>query len=43
MLAGMIFQKEPFFQGKDNDDQLDKIAKVLGTEQLFDYLEKYNI
>jgi casein kinase II subunit alpha len=31
MFAGMIFQKEPFFQGKDNYDQLVKIAKVLGT------------
>src|ERR1700760_1339595 len=26
MFAGMIFQKEPFFQGKDNYDQLVKIA-----------------
>lgn len=28
MLAGMIFQKEPFFHGHDNYDQLVKIAKV---------------
>ena len=26
--AGMIFQKEPFFHGHDNYDQLVKIAKV---------------
>lgn len=43
MLAGMIFQKEPFFQGRDNQDQLVKIAKVLGTEELYDYVEKFNI
>ena len=28
MFAGMIFQKEPFFHGHDNYDQLVKIAKV---------------
>ena len=43
MFAGMIFQKEPFFQGKDNYDQLVKIAKVLGTEDLFAYVEKYSV
>ena len=35
--------KEPFFQGNDNYDQLEKIARVLGTNELFDYLEKYHI
>jgi len=43
MFAGMIFKKEPFFQGKDNYDQLVKIAKVLGTDDLATYLDKYNI
>eukprot|EP00118_Oscarella_pearsei_P028802 m.2970 g.2970 ORF g.2970 m.2970 type:complete len:436 (+) comp8992_c0_seq1:159-1466(+) len=43
MLASMIFKKEPFFHGHDNYDQLVRIAKVLGTEDLFDYLEKYRI
>ena len=43
MFSGMIFLKEPFFQGKDNYDQLVKIAKVLGTEELFAYVEKYKI
>lgn len=43
MFAGMIFQKEPFFQGKDNYDQLVKIAKILGTDDLFHYVEKYNV
>lgn len=43
MVASMIFRKEPFFYGKDNDDQLVKIAKVLGTEALNAFLNKYNI
>lgn len=43
MVAGMIFRKEPFFYGQDNHDQLVKIAKVLGTEDLEKYLEKYEI
>lgn len=31
------------FHGHDNYDQLAKIAKVLGTEELYAYLEKYDI
>eukprot|EP00756_Hemistasia_phaeocysticola_P036473 Hpha_TRINITY_DN16645_c2_g1::TRINITY_DN16645_c2_g1_i1::g.179733::m.179733/K03097/CSNK2A; casein kinase II subunit alpha len=43
MFAGMIFRREPFFHGHDNYDQLVKICKVLGTEELFAYLDKYNL
>merc|ERR1712154_49977 len=43
MLSGVIFQREPFFKGMDNNDQLVKIAKVLGTDSLFEYLKKYNL
>lgn len=43
MLASMIFRKEPFFHGHDNSDQLVRIAKVLGTEELFEYLDKYHV
>ncbi|XP_044734661.1 casein kinase II subunit alpha isoform X2 [Chrysoperla carnea] len=43
VLASMIFRKEPFFHGHDNFDQLIRIAKVLGTEELFEYLDKYHI
>mmetsp|Transcript_83382 Transcript_83382/g.131667 ORF Transcript_83382/g.131667 Transcript_83382/m.131667 type:complete len:441 (+) Transcript_83382:54-1376(+) len=39
ILAGMVFKKEPFFRGRDNSDQLVQIARVLGTEGLFAYLE----
>lgn len=43
MFAGMIFRKEPFFHGHDNHDQLVKIAKVLGTDELYAYLDKYGL
>ncbi|RZC30767.1 Casein kinase II subunit alpha-2 [Glycine soja] len=43
MFAGMIFRKEPFFYGHDNHDQLVKIAKVLGTDELNAYLNKYHL
>lgn len=43
MFASMIFRKEPFFHGSSNADQLVKIAKVLGTDALFEYLDKYEI
>ena len=43
VMAGMIFQREPFFRGTDNQDQLVKIAKVLGTDELYAYLAKYGL
>jgi len=43
MLAGMIFRKDPFFCGKDNVDQLVKIARVLGTDDLHAYLHRHEL
>jgi casein kinase II subunit alpha len=43
MFAAIIFKKEPFFHGRDNYDQLVKITNVLGTDGLFDYLDKYEL
>ena len=43
MLASMIFQQDPFFRGHDNYDQLVRIARVLGTEKLDEYIKQYNI
>jgi len=43
MLAGIIFRKQPFFCGRDNQHQLVKIAKVLGTEKLEAYLDTYGL
>jgi casein kinase II subunit alpha len=43
IFAGMMFQREPFFKGTDNQDQLIKIAKVLGTKDLTDYIDKFGL
>lgn len=43
MMASMIFHKEPFFHGNSRSDQLYKIAKILGTRELYQYVAKYDI
>ncbi|VDM25392.1 unnamed protein product [Toxocara canis] len=43
VFASIIFKMEPFFCGQDNYDQLVRIAKVLGTEDLFNYIGKYQV
>ncbi|OBZ73748.1 Casein kinase II subunit alpha [Grifola frondosa] len=43
ILASMIFRKEHFFRGRDNEDQLLKILKVLGTEEFGRYLTTYSL
>lgn len=43
MIAAIVFKKEPFFKGSTNADQLVKIAKVLGTQELFYYLKHYGL
>lgn len=43
MFASIIFQKDLFFYGSRNADQLVVIAKVLETDDLFSYLNKYEI
>ncbi|THH30504.1 hypothetical protein EUX98_g3677 [Antrodiella citrinella] len=43
MLASMVFRKEAFFRGRDNEDQLLRILKVLGTDTFERYLEKYGL
>ncbi|EGR28105.1 hypothetical protein IMG5_182900 [Ichthyophthirius multifiliis] len=43
MFAGIIFKKEPFFQGNDNYDQLEKINRVLGTADLTEYIKSYGL
>jgi casein kinase II subunit alpha len=42
-MAGMIFKVDPFFKGSDNNDQLIKIVKVMGTDDLIKYLKKYRL
>lgn len=43
LLAALLFKKEPFFFGSDNDNQLVKIAAVLGTQDLVAYCRKYSM
>lgn len=42
-VLGIVTGKIPFFRGKDNVDQLFKIADVLGTVDLKAYLTRYNL
>jgi casein kinase II subunit alpha len=42
-MAGMIFKVDTFFKGSDNYDQLIRIMKVLGDDDLHEYVHKYNL
>lgn len=42
-IASIVFRREPFFHGKSNTDQLVQIARVLGTDDLYNYLKKYDL
>ena len=41
MLASMIFRKDPFFYGITLTDQLISIAKVLGSDKIYEFVEQY--
>ena len=43
MLLGIVFNRTPFFRGKDNYEQLRKIEEVLGSEELDRYIAKYHL
>ncbi|GAB0495561.1 hypothetical protein MMPV_006863 [Pyropia vietnamensis] len=43
VFGGMTLRREPLFHGRDNADQLVKIARVLGTDELHAYLRKYGL
>lgn len=43
MMAEMIFKKDHIFKGSDNFDQLHQITRVLGTKELYEYVEDYEI
>jgi len=40
ILVGLLFRKEPFFHGKDNDDQLGQIVSVLGIRDFLRYYRR---
>ena len=41
VMAAWVFKKEPFFHGAHNFDQLRKIVKMRGSQELIDYVEKF--
>uniref|UniRef100_A0A5S6QFS7 Casein kinase II subunit alpha n=1 Tax=Trichuris muris TaxID=70415 RepID=A0A5S6QFS7_TRIMR len=43
MFASMIFHVEPFFDGRDDSDQLFHIAYVLGSDDLIQWIREYKI
>lgn len=43
MLAAFLFKRQVFFRGEDEFDQLVRIAKVLGSEELYRYADKYGV
>lgn len=38
-----MFRREHFFRGRDNEDQLFRIVKVLGNDGFEQYLQKYDL
>ena len=42
-MAGMIFKVDTFFKGSDNFDQLVRIVKVLGEDDLHEYCQRYGL
>jgi casein kinase II subunit alpha len=38
-----MFKKHPMFKGKENDDVLDSIVRTLGTDDMWAYMQKYNL
>jgi casein kinase II subunit alpha len=43
VLAGLVFQCEPFFYGSDLNAQITCISKVVGSQEILQWIEKYNI
>lgn len=43
VLAEIVFRKRPFFHGENNNDQLKKIARILGYDDLKKYISKYEM
>merc|ERR1712243_212836 len=43
ILAAILFNKDPFFQGDDNRDMVAKIINVFGYEEVIAYVRKYSL
>ena len=42
-MASMMFKKDTMFKGSDNYDQLVRIVRVLGEDDLYAYCKKYGL
>lgn len=42
-MAGMVFAKDHFFENEEDVDQLANIVEVLGTSDLYAFMEKYGL
>ena len=42
-LASLLFFKYPFFKGRDNDEQIEKMCEILGGQDMINYIDKYEI
>lgn len=43
ILAGLVFNKEPFFFGEDNQHQMSQIFSLLGSKDCKSYIKKYDL
>ena len=43
MMSSLIFKGKHMFRGSDNFDQVDAIAQVLGTQGLYNYVDKFGV
>lgn len=43
MLAALVFNKSPFFRAHGNVGQLCQIVSVLGSDDLYEYIHKYQL
>eukprot|EP00615_Pteridomonas_danica_P005185 CAMPEP_0114367684 /NCGR_PEP_ID=MMETSP0101-20121206/30246_1 /TAXON_ID=38822 ORGANISM="Pteridomonas danica, Strain PT" /NCGR_SAMPLE_ID=MMETSP0101 /ASSEMBLY_ACC=CAM_ASM_000211 /LENGTH=253 /DNA_ID=CAMNT_0001517439 /DNA_START=450 /DNA_END=1211 /DNA_ORIENTATION=- len=41
VFGGLLFHKDPFIRGVDNEQQITRIAEVLGSEGFYKYAKKY--
>ena len=42
-LAGLLFHRIPFFKGKDNNEQIEKMCHYLGGQSMIDFADKYGL
>lgn len=43
ILAELLFKKRPFFHGMKNSEQIQEVARILGTRDLKSYVERYEL